>query len=192
MRGAYSWRDNLSVDEIDRVLQRLQVMSCDLTEFIMLLQNCQPISRPIATNIFRDGQMFGRHVDKERIINFLLHEDDQSTEELGVLPIVGGNEIGKTTLVQYACDDARVRNHFPVIMLYNFSCTYDVKKNEGTPSEPLEYVQNNSFSDKRCLMAHAFAGRDIQDNPRLISGRERNSKEAKGVVLGAKIVGGSA
>nr|CAB3461998.1 unnamed protein product [Digitaria exilis] len=252
MRGAYSWRDNLSVDEIDRVLQRLQVMSCDLTEFIMLLQNCQPISRPIATNIFRDGQMFGRHVDKERIINFLLHEDDQSTEELGVLPIVGGNEIGKTTLVQYACDDARVRNHFPVIMLYNFSCTYDVKKNEGTPSEPLEYVQNNSFSDKRCLMvfedvnmqrkqilkellqslsrykegskviittnskrvanigtvepiiltalpcpeywfffkAHAFAGRDIQDNPRLISAGKEIARKLKGSFFGAKIVGG--
>ncbi|KAF8659678.1 hypothetical protein HU200_058276 [Digitaria exilis] len=238
MRGAYSWRDNLSVDEIDRVLQRLQVMSCDLTEFIMLLQNCQPISRPIATNIFRDGQMFGRHVDKERIINFLLHEDDQSTEELGVLPI--------------ACDDARVRNHFPVIMLYNFSCTYDVKKNEGTPSEPLEYVQNNSFSDKRCLMvfedvnmqrkqilkellqslsrykegskviittnskrvanigtvepiiltalpcpeywfffkAHAFAGRDIQDNPRLISAGKEIARKLKGSFFGAKIVGG--
>ncbi|KAF8769372.1 hypothetical protein HU200_006620 [Digitaria exilis] len=250
--GAYSWRDNLSIDEIDRVLQRLQVMSCDLTEFIMLLQNCQPISRPIATNIFRDGQMFGRHVDKERIINFLLHEDDQSTEELGVLPIVGGNEIGKTTLVQYACDDARVRNHFPVIMLYNFSCTYDVKKNEGTPSEPLEYVQNNSFSDKRCLMvfedvnmqrkqilkellqslsrykegskviittnskrvanigtvepiiltalpcpeywfffkAHAFAGRDIQDNPRLISAGKEIARKLKGSFFGAKIVGG--
>ncbi|OQU79250.1 hypothetical protein SORBI_3008G119700 [Sorghum bicolor] len=140
------------VDEIERVLQRLQGMCQDLREFILLLQDCKPIRRPLPTNIFRDGQMFGRHVEKEKIINFLLHEDDQ----LGVLPIVGGSGVGKTTLVQYACDDTRVRSHFPVIMLYCLSSTYGVKNNEGTSSnDPLELVQSNTTfrgEQKRCLV----------------------------------------
>ena len=252
MRSSYSWDHDLSVDEINRVLKRLQGMSCDLMEFIMLLQNYQPIRRPLGTNIFREGQMFGRHVEKERIINFLLHEDDQSTGELGVLPIVGGNGVGKTTLVQHACDDARVRNHFPVILMYNFSCTYDIKKSEGTPNDPLGYVKRNSFCDKRCLMvfedvdmhrkqileeflqslrcskegskiiittisqrianigtvepiiltalpcpeywfffkAHAFAGRDVEDSPRLMAAGKEIARKLNGSFIGAKMVGG--
>ncbi|RLN30521.1 hypothetical protein C2845_PM05G18900 [Panicum miliaceum] len=253
MRSSYSRHHDLSVDEIDKVLKRLQTMSCDLMEFIMLLQNCQPIRRPLGTNIFRDGQMFGRHVEKESIINFLLHEDDQSTGESGVLPIVGGNGVGKTTLVQHACDDARVRNHFPVILMYNFSCTYDIKKSEGTPNDPLGYVKRNGFCDKRCLIvfedfdmhkeqilkeflqslrcskqegskviittnsqlianigtvepiiltalpcpeywfffkAHAFAGRDIEDNTRLMAAGKEIARKLNGSFFGAKMVGG--
>ncbi|CAN6342739.1 unnamed protein product [Urochloa humidicola] len=250
-RSAYAWRHDLSVDEVDRVLERLQGISCDLMEFIMLLQNCQPIHRPLGTNIFRDGQMFGRHVEKERIVNFLLHEDDQPTGELSVLAIVGSNGVGKTTLVQHACDDARVRNHFPVILLYNFSCVYDVKKSEGAPNDPLEYIKKNRFCDKRCLMvfedvdirrkkileeflqslrcgkegskviittnsqrvanigtvepiiltalpcpeywfffkAHALAGRDIEDNPRLIAAGKNIARKLNGSFFGAKMVG---
>jgi hypothetical protein len=241
---------DISVDEIERVLQRLQGMSHDLREFILLLQDCKPVRRPLATSIFRDGQMFGRHVEKERIINFLLHEDDdQATAELSVLPIVGGSGVGKTTLVQYACDDARVRSHFPVIMLYSLSSTYDVKKNEGTCSDdPLELLNGNTFRDKhkrylmifedvdmhrkqmleeflqgsRCrkvgiikmiittnnrhvannigtvecpeywffFKAHAFAGRDVEDDPRLISAGKAVARKLNGSFFGAKIVGG--
>ncbi|XP_002443307.1 putative disease resistance protein RGA1 [Sorghum bicolor] len=253
---ASSWsHDSIGgVDEIERVLQRLQGMCQDLREFILLLQDCKPIRRPLPTNIFRDGQMFGRHVEKEKIINFLLHEDDQ----LGVLPIVGGSGVGKTTLVQYACDDTRVRSHFPVIMLYCLSSTYGVKNNEGTSSnDPLELVQSNTTfrgEQKRCLVifedvemhkkqileeffrsprssnvgmikmiittnnprvanivgtvepimlkvlqcpeywfffkAHAFAGRDVEENPRLISAGKAIARKLNGSFFGAKIVGG--
>ncbi|KAF8666404.1 hypothetical protein HU200_053511 [Digitaria exilis] len=125
MKRALSICD-LGADEIDRVLESLQGVSADLGEFIMLLQGYQQISRPLPTNIFVDGQMFGRHVEKERIINFLLHTDDRSSKKLGVLPIVGAIGVGKTTLVQHACDDDRVRRHFSAIVFFNFSCTYAI------------------------------------------------------------------
>jgi hypothetical protein len=254
--------DTGGVDEIERVLQRLQVMSGDLREFILLLQGCKPIRRPLATSIFRDAQMFGRHVEKERIINFLLHEDDyRRTTELGVLPIVGDSGVGKTTLVQYTCDDARVRAHFPVIILYSFTSTYDVKNNQeiSRSDDPLELIKSSddSFWDtrRRCLMifedvdmcrkqmleeflqnhrrreaagvvkmivttnnrrvandvgtvepivlrplpcpeywfffkAHAFAGRDVEENPRLISAGKAIARKLNGSFFGAKIVGG--
>lgn len=120
VRNILPQRRDLTIDEIDRVAERLQGVCDGLREFIMLLGTCQPVRRPLATNIFRHGQMFGRHVEKERIISFLLHGDDT---RLAVLPIVGDTGVGKTTLVQHACDDARVRSHFEVIMLLDFAYT---------------------------------------------------------------------
>lgn len=118
-------RQDVGVHEkIDRVVEILEMVSGDLKEFMMLLQNCQPVHRPLTTNIFVEGQMFGRHVQKERIINFLLQADDGSRSNngnLGVLPIVGDMGVGKTTLAQHVCDDPRVRNHFPVIIYSSFS-----------------------------------------------------------------------
>ncbi|KAK3139734.1 hypothetical protein QOZ80_5AG0389070 [Eleusine coracana subsp. coracana] len=130
MRRLLPWHHDFDVYEIDRVHERLRDMSSDLREFIMLLQSCQQISRPLVTSIFRDGQMFGRHVEKERIINFLLHTRGGSTGKVEVLPIIGDDGTGKTTLVQHACDDARVRRHFAVIML---CCTYTITADRGTP-----------------------------------------------------------
>jgi hypothetical protein len=255
--------------EIDRVLESLQGVSSDLAEFIMLLQGYQTIRRPLATNIFLEGQMFGRHVQKERIINFLLHDSGGDlTGELGVLPIVGDIAVGKTTLVQHACVDPRVRNHFPVIMLFSFSCTYAIATGEATVvlkskhvitggsgidmKDPLQSIKRG-FGNKRFLMvfedvdmrkkqmleqellpslrcgtkgskiifttnnrrvasmgtvepiilkvlphpeywfffkAHAFAGRDVEENPRLVAAGKAIARKLNGSFFGAKIIGG--
>ncbi|CAL4906962.1 unnamed protein product [Urochloa decumbens] len=251
------------VDEIDRVLESLQGLSGDLKEFIMLLQDCQPIRRPMPTNIFIDGQMFGRHVEKERIINFLLHDCGQPRGELGVLPIVGDMGSGKTTLVQHACDDVRVRSYFQVIILCS---TYSMATNGESivihskhvigdarigQNDPLQLL-NGSFGNKRFLVvfenmdmhkkkmlegvlpvlrcstagskiiittnnhgvatigtvepiilkalsfpeywfffkAHAFAGRDLEENPRLVEFGKAIARKLNGSFFGAKIVGG--
>jgi len=257
-------QNDAGVDEIHRVLESLQGISGDLKEFIMLMQNCQPIGRPLPTNIFVDGQMFGRHVEKERIVNFLLHDGGGSIGKLGVLAIVGDIGVGKTTLVQHACDDARVRNHFPVIIL---CCTYAIAANGGTVvlqskhviggadmnwNDPVQ-LDNGSFGNKRFLMvfedmdmhkkkmlegllpvlrreckegskvivttknprvatigtvepiilkalpfpeywfffkAHAFAGRDVEENPRLVALGKAIARKLNGSFFGAKIVGG--
>jgi hypothetical protein len=57
--------------------------------------------------------MFGRHAEKEQIINFLLQTCDSS---LSVLPIVGPLEIGKRTLVEHVCKEERVRKQFSQIV----------------------------------------------------------------------------
>nr|CAB3462002.1 unnamed protein product [Digitaria exilis] len=267
MKRALSICDLCGADEIDRVLESLQGVSADLGEFIMLLQGYQPISRPLPTNIFVDGQMFGRHVEKERIINFLLHTDDRSSGELGVLPIVGAIGVGKTTLVQHACDDDRVRRHFSVIVFFNFSCTYAIATSGTTAAalrskhvigaadqlslnDPLHWIKRNFHNQKflivfenvdmcqkqrleelllklRCaaqgsrvifttnnrrvstlgtvepiilkvlpnpeywffFKAHAFAGRDLEENPRLVTAGEAIARKLNGSFYGAKIVG---
>lgn len=110
--------------ELDRVLTSLQSLSGDLAEFILLLQGCPPaVYRPLTTNIYADIQMFGRHVERRRVLDFLLHDGDVIHGDLGVLPVIGRHGMGKTTLVQHVCDDPAVRRRFPLIVLLDFHCT---------------------------------------------------------------------
>jgi hypothetical protein len=100
-------------------LANLQRASGGLAEFIMLLQGCPPAPyRPLTTNIDAECQMFGRHVERRRVLDFLLHDDD----ELGVFPIIGRAGMGKTTLVQHVCDEPAVRRRFSLITLLDFHC----------------------------------------------------------------------
>jgi hypothetical protein len=111
--------------ELDSVLVDMESVSSDLAEFIMLLQCCPPaLHRPLATNIYADCQVFGRHLERSRVIDFLLHDEDAGggDGELGVLPIIGRAGLGKTTLVQHVCDEPAVRRHFSLIMLLDFHC----------------------------------------------------------------------
>lgn len=269
VKSILSLRPDAGADEIDRVLESLRSLSGDLREFMMLLQGCKKrIRRPLATNIFAEGQMFGRHVEKERIINFLLHDDDGPlTEKLLVplLPVVGDIGSGKTTLVQHVCDDARVRSRFPIIMLFNITSTYAMAMGEATVvirskhvigdsgnlKHPL-HVLDGDFRKKRFLMvfedvdmhkkqmleellprlrngklgskiivttsnghvarmgtvepiklkalrhpeywfffkAHAFAGTDVEEDPRMVAAGKGIARKLNGSFFGAKIVGG--
>ncbi|XP_004954666.1 uncharacterized protein LOC101766282 [Setaria italica] len=84
--------------ELDGVLASVEGVSCDLAEFIMLLQCCPPaLHRPLATNIYVDCQMFGRHLERRRVIDFLLQDDDggDGGGDLGVLPIIGAPAWGR-------------------------------------------------------------------------------------------------
>uniref|UniRef100_J3ND63 NB-ARC domain-containing protein n=1 Tax=Oryza brachyantha TaxID=4533 RepID=J3ND63_ORYBR len=81
-----------------------------------------------------------KDVEKEMIINFLLHEDDLSIRKLDVLSILGDIGAGKTTLVQHACDDSRVRSHFTTILLLNFSNTYKMETHEPSVVQHPKHV----------------------------------------------------
>ncbi|TVU50439.1 hypothetical protein EJB05_01810, partial [Eragrostis curvula] len=110
---------NSDANELDLVLHKLQQISENLKEFIMLLGSHPPqVHRSISTNLFIDCQMFGRHVELEQIINFLLHEDGPSPQKLSILPVIGHTGVGKTTLVHRVSTDTRVRKYFSPIMLF--------------------------------------------------------------------------
>ncbi|KAF7093598.1 hypothetical protein CFC21_096002 [Triticum aestivum] len=267
MKSLLSGHDVGVGEDIDRVVEILETVSTDLKEFMMLLHNCQPIHRPLATNIFVEGQMFGRHIDKERIINFLLHDGGSSTEEkVGVLPIVGDIGVGKTTLAQHVCDDKRVRSHFPIILYSNLSYTRAMARGEAalvlgsrhTVKDAKEFIESlhvlkQKYFTKRFLMvfedvdadkkqmleeillilrhgkhgsriiittnsraiaasmgtvrpislkvmphqeywfffkAHAFAGRDVEEDPRMLAEGKAIARKLNGSFFGAKIIGG--
>jgi hypothetical protein len=91
--------------------------------------------QPYSTYLFMEKCMFGRQMEMERIIIFLLYEDAPAYCQFGILPIVGPGKLGKTTLVEHVCRDERVRDHFShVIFLSNseFSEENELKIRDGS------------------------------------------------------------
>nr|TKW28218.1 hypothetical protein SEVIR_3G321700v2 [Setaria viridis] len=109
-----------SILEFNNVLANLQSLSVGIKEFVMLLERCPPIFKPLRTNLYVDCEMFGRHIEREQVINLFLHKGNPSERKLDILPIIGNISVGKKTLVQNVCDDKRVHCHFSSIFLYDF------------------------------------------------------------------------
>ncbi|CAL4957414.1 unnamed protein product [Urochloa decumbens] len=92
-----------------QIMDNLEAMLDDMKEFLSVLMNCPPIVRqPYSTYLFMERCMFGRQVEKEHIINFLL----SPCSSLDVLPVIGPFYIGKSTLVEHACREEIVQRSF--------------------------------------------------------------------------------
>ncbi|KAM3243422.1 hypothetical protein ACQJBY_055391 [Aegilops geniculata] len=100
---------------LQSALQNLEAAVADMVEFVVLLGGCERISRrPYDAYLQVDNFMFGRHVEKQKISNFLLQQDIPGPP--AVLPIIGGRGVGKKTLVAHVCSHETVRSHFTVIL----------------------------------------------------------------------------
>lgn len=117
-----------STTKLKGVLESLEAKIEDMREFVMLLGSCPRLPRqPYSTYLFMDKCMFGRHIEKEQVINFLLCNDNHDCPNFSILPIIGPHRIGKKTLVQHACKDERVRNCFSHILFFKGD---DLRKGE--------------------------------------------------------------
>ncbi|CAN6197689.1 unnamed protein product [Urochloa humidicola] len=105
--------------DLERVIASLETAIQNATEFILLSGRYPRLARqPYCMYLLVDKCMFGRQMEMELIMKFLLQgEQDPGDEHLGVLPIVGPANVGKSTLVEHACIDERVRDHFSKIVL---------------------------------------------------------------------------
>ncbi|CAN6180025.1 unnamed protein product [Urochloa humidicola] len=105
--------------DLQRVIASLQTAIQNATEFILLSGRYPRLARqPYSMYLLVDKCMFGRQMEMELIMKFLLQgEQDPGDEHLGVLPIVGPANVGKSTLVEHGCIDERVRDHFSKIVL---------------------------------------------------------------------------
>ncbi|KAF8769209.1 hypothetical protein HU200_006712 [Digitaria exilis] len=96
-------------DQVDKKEQdSLENTIAGMSEFLIFLRNYPPMFRqPYNTYLLMEKCMFGRQMEMERIINFLLYEDNPG--HFGILPIVGPGKVGKTTLVEHVCHDNEFR-----------------------------------------------------------------------------------
>lgn len=102
--------------DIQDVLDNLQNIILDMSEFITFLNNYPPLHRqPYHMHLFIGKCMFGRQMEMDRVMGFLM--DYPSTKRVDVLPIVGPACVGKSTLVAHVCNDPRVHNYFSQIVV---------------------------------------------------------------------------
>ncbi|CAL4957404.1 unnamed protein product [Urochloa decumbens] len=98
------------------VVESIEAALSDMKEFVVLLGSCPRLNRqPYSAYLFMERCMFGRQMEKEQIISFLL----RPAQDFEVLPVIGPHEVGKRTLVEHVCLEERVRDHFSKIHYLN-------------------------------------------------------------------------
>ncbi|GJN17842.1 hypothetical protein PR202_gb04944 [Eleusine coracana subsp. coracana] len=111
--------DAETVKKLEKMLDRLDTLMGDMEEFVLFLEGYPRIFRqPYSTYLILDKVMFGRQMEKETIINFLLRSEAAGDGSPGVLPVVGLARVGKSTLVEHVCLDERVRGYFSSIVFF--------------------------------------------------------------------------
>ncbi|WVZ61517.1 hypothetical protein U9M48_011378 [Paspalum notatum var. saurae] len=107
-------------DRLQRVLGSLEAVVSDVGELVTFLTGCPRLNRqPYSTYLVLDTCMFGRQMEMDRVIAFLLMQDEgghHGQQPPDVLTILGPRRAGKSTLMEHACRDERVRNRFSQIV----------------------------------------------------------------------------
>uniref|UniRef100_A0ACD6AT61 Uncharacterized protein n=1 Tax=Avena sativa TaxID=4498 RepID=A0ACD6AT61_AVESA len=109
-------------EELEQVLGSIRDTIEGVSEFAMFLCGFPRLHRqPYSMYLVLNKCMFGRQMEMEHIMNFLLQEEGApgAAEDPAVLPIIGPGKVGKSTLIEHVCDDERVRNHFSHILCFN-------------------------------------------------------------------------
>ncbi|TVU40676.1 hypothetical protein EJB05_14145, partial [Eragrostis curvula] len=107
-------------NEVEQLICNLNEIISDANELVIFLGNHSPMYRqPYNMHLTIGKCMFGRHMEMDRIMDFLMQKEHQSNRNVGILPITGPGYVGKSTLMAHICNDTRVRNHFSRIVLVN-------------------------------------------------------------------------
>lgn len=134
--GMVFGRDNHG-DKLEAAIEDLESLTRDcMRGFVLLVQGYpRRVRRPVTTTLYMDRCVFGRHVETERVVNFLLQPSPAGAPPyLSVLPIIGQIKAGKTTLVKHACDDERVRGRFSVVECFEL---HHVIREGGRPGQTM-------------------------------------------------------
>ncbi|PUZ68239.1 hypothetical protein GQ55_2G009800 [Panicum hallii var. hallii] len=100
--------------------------------------------QPYSMHLLLGNCMFGRQMESELVINFLLHTQPHGSEELEVLPIVGPGKVGKSTLVAHVCKNESIRDYFSEIL---FLRDHDFIDDDLSTFRRFEMIHQNRVSN---------------------------------------------
>ncbi|CAL5077351.1 unnamed protein product [Urochloa decumbens] len=164
LKGIYfSNRRTHVLEQLKDALDNLSSMILDVKELAVFLTGYPRLYRqPYSMHLLLSKCMFGRQMEAQLVLNFLLHRQPSVAEELEVLPVIGPSKVGKSTLVAHVCNDERVRDHFSEIV---FVSSYDFKDEELTciwERRVKKYQKSLLNKDGRMLVVVDVAG-DINE-----------------------------
>uniref|UniRef100_A0ACD5T861 Uncharacterized protein n=1 Tax=Avena sativa TaxID=4498 RepID=A0ACD5T861_AVESA len=170
--------------ELKRVLLTLESMVDDMKEFAVFLMSYPRMYRqPYGAYLYLDKCMFGRQMEREQVISFLLRAEPLVGGNFGVLPIIGPGFVGKSTLVEHVCEDERVRNHFSLILLYSGN---DLKDETATTFRDhcATKHQNIASGEERSLVIIELLG-DVDEGAwkRLLRTSERYMAHGSKIII---------
>ncbi|KAF8655964.1 hypothetical protein HU200_060845 [Digitaria exilis] len=161
-----SSRNTEILEQLRKALENLSSVINDAEEMVMFLMSCPRLSRqPYSMHLQLSNCMFGRQMETQYVINFLLYTQPHDSEEMEILPIVGPGRVGKSTLVAHVCKDERVCDHFSqIIFLHGNDFTDDdlTKLREGRAMKPQSHMSNLN-KDGRLLLIVELVG-DLNDD----------------------------
>ena len=92
-------RKTLILEQLQEALDNLKCMILDMKELVVFMSSYPRLYRqPYSMHLLLGNCMFGRQMEVELVLNFLLHTQPHGAEELDVLPVVGPGRVGKSTL----------------------------------------------------------------------------------------------
>jgi len=160
-----SSRNTLILEQLQDTLDNLNCMILDMKELSVLMTSYPRLShQPYSMHLLLGNCMFGRQMEVELVLNFLLHTQPHGAEELEVLPVVGPGRVGKSTLVAHVCNDERVRDRFSKIM---FVTDHDFKDKKLTylGERSLKKYQNSMINkDGRGVLIVVEVAGDINQS----------------------------
>ncbi|CAL4899401.1 unnamed protein product [Urochloa decumbens] len=147
-------------DQIRQVLGCLEAAVRDMSELVVFLSGCPRRCRqPYSMYLIVDHCMFGRQMEMARIMEFLLQEEVPTHGNPGVLPIIGRGKIGKSTLIEHACNDERVHDHFSLIMCFRQCGTRDERTVEAlSDCDVIKHRSRATGEEKRVLVIIEVVG----------------------------------
>jgi len=162
-----SSRNTQILEHLQKSLDVLSSMIIDMKEIVVFVMSYPRLYRqPYSMHLLVGNCMFGRQMETELVISFLLHAQPHGPKELEVLPIVGPGKVGKTTLVAHVCKDARVRDHFSeILFLHEHDLTgVDLAAlKEGYVTEHQNHGSNSNKEGRRLLIVVELVGTLTED-----------------------------
>ncbi|CAL5077353.1 unnamed protein product [Urochloa decumbens] len=152
-------RNTQILEQLQDALDNLSSMILDVKELVVFLTSYPRLYRqPYSMHLLLSNCMFGRQMEAELVLNFLLQARPHGAEELEVLPIVGPGRVGKSTLVANVCKDERVRDQFSEILFLSDHDFIDEKLMHRWQGCAKKFQNCTAIKDVRVLVVVEVVG----------------------------------
>ncbi|GJN14736.1 hypothetical protein PR202_gb01592 [Eleusine coracana subsp. coracana] len=172
--------------ELQQMVRSLETMIGNMKEFAVFLTRYPPLHRqPYSAHLFLDKCMFGRQMEREMIMEFLLQFESPAAGNLnlGVLPIIGPAHIGKSTLVEHICQDERVSNHFSSILVYNGNNLKDSSMATLIDNCAIKHQNDKALGERQLIIIELLEDVDEETWKRLYYYSERSLAEGSKIII---------